>query len=330
LVSLNHFRKEANVKFWIFTTCCLASILLSICLSFAETIPKIEQAKAEAIAREIVAFDDQVARVTTNIANTSETKKLADLREELNAAQNKLDQAVNEYYVLPTNEGVRKARKLLESAALIKTLEKRVSDLTLDQTDRDTFQRSLMLAQEQSENVRTNQVEELRRDSDTRFAGFNFGIALGVTTKAGRRQIVNSASVDANGLVRIDRDDNATANFMLESHYFFTPNFPLINVAPKDWGIGPFIAVQPGTDNIIQSVGAGGMIGFKRSKLILKDLQRDRGDSFNIGFGVMLSPNAMVLGDGIEKDKPLPGDEKTIRLKRTTELAWVILFSYTF
>jgi hypothetical protein len=118
---------------------------------------------------------------------------------------------------------------------------------------------------------------------------------------------------------------------ILESHYFFTPKSSFFGVVEsKDWGHGPFVAVQPGTENIIQSIGAGWMIGFKRSNIVGKDLARDRGDSFNIGFGVMANPNAHVLGDGIEKNQPLPVGETTVRLRTTTEIGYLITFSYSF
>ena len=72
------------------------------------------------------------------------------------------------------------------------------------------------------------------------------------------------------------------------------------------------------------------MLGFKRSNILAKDLARDRGDSFNIGLGIMVNPNAQVLGDGIRKNEVLPAGETAVRLKTTTELGWLFVFSYTF
>jgi hypothetical protein len=72
------------------------------------------------------------------------------------------------------------------------------------------------------------------------------------------------------------------------------------------------------------------MIGFKRSSIIAPDLARDRGDSFNIGIGVMVNPNSQVLGDGIQKNQPLPTGETTVRLRKTTEMGYLVTFSYSF
>ncbi len=182
--------------------------------------------------------------------------------------------------------------------------------------------------------IEVTEQEKLQEQADKRFAGFNFGVAIGVVGKAGKRDVIESAALDPNGIVRVENDGNTTANLILESHYFFTPDKPfmesIFNADPKSWGHGPFVAIQPGTQNIIEAIGAGWMLGFKRSTILAKDLARDRGDSFNIGLGVMINPNAQVLGDGIRKNEVLPAGETAVRLKTTTELGWLFVFSYTF
>ncbi|NOU12337.1 MAG: hypothetical protein HOO98_20310 [Nitrospira sp.] len=315
---------------WFFVMCSLICILLHPSVSFSETSPEIELANAKVI----VDLDNQVTAVTMEIKNATSGTDLTSLKNKLKAKQEALDLAVKAAYALPTNEGVKQAKKLAESATVIEDLNKTLVDPNVPEAAKDVIRNARMLAEDRAKELTkdTNESQRLKDLADKRFAGFGFGVALGVTVKAGKRQIVNSATVDPNGLVRIDRDNNTTANFILESHYFFTPDIhiPIFNVEPKNWGTGPFIAVQPGTENIIQAVGAGWMIGFKRSSIIASDLARDRGDSFNLGFGIMLNPNAQVLGDGIEKDKPLPGAETAIRLKKTTELGWLFTFSYSF
>lgn len=72
------------------------------------------------------------------------------------------------------------------------------------------------------------------------------------------------------------------------------------------------------------------MIGFKRSSIVAQDLARDRGDSFNIGIGVMVNPNAQVLGDGVQKNQVLPTGETAVRLRKTTEMGYLVTFSYWF
>lgn len=313
-----------------FVLCCLVAILVHSPDGFAETSLEIEVAKAKTILE----LDKQVTSAKTKIQDAPRGTGLTPLTDELRIKQNALDLTVKSFYALPTAEGVTQARRLVESTTVLENLNKTLEDPQLPPTAKVAVESAIALTKEQSKNLAKEADERTRiqNEADTRFAGFGFGVALGVTLKAGKRQIVNSATVDPNGLVRIDRDNNTTANFILESHYFFTPNFhiPIFNVEPRNWGTGPFVAVQPGTENIIQAVGAGWMIGFKRSSIIAPGLSPNRGDSFNIGLGVMLNPNAQVLGDGIEKDKPLPGTETAIRLKKTTELGWLLTFSYSF
>lgn len=127
---------------------------------------------------------------------------------------------------------------------------------------------------------------------------------------------------------------DTTANLILEGHYFFTPEKRFMPQAfdsnPRDWGHGPFVAIQPGTQNIIEAVGIGWMLGFKRASIVGQDTAPNRGDSFNLGLGIMVNPNAQVLGDGITKNQALPVGETAVRLKTTTEMGWLAVFSYTF
>ncbi len=236
-----------------------------------------------------------------------------------------------------TAEGVKRAKEIIEAEKQVKDLKTILDQGNLDASQKAALENSLKDSQARLDQMvsqpQLSDIRSLKEKADERFAGFNFGVALGVIIKAGKRDLVQEASLDANGIVRIDRDNNTTANLILESHYFFTPDLNFLgmkSVGPRDWGVGPFIAVQPGTENIIQSVGAGLMFGFKRSQIIAPDLARDRGDSFNIGLGVMVNPNAKVLGDGITKNQPLPAGETSVRLRTTTEMGWLVTFSYSF
>lgn len=238
-----------------------------------------------------------------------------------------------------TARAVTKATELLNQKAELDILTDRISKAgheTQQILQRDLSSKESNLDKTVNEAKDRTEQEILKDLADSRFAGFGFGVAIGAIIKAGKRDLVQSATLDANRIVRIDRDNNTTANFLLESHYFFTPNanflpwFPMFNVPAEKWGHGPFVAVQPGTQNIIEAVGIGWMLGFKRSHIIASDLARDRGDSFNLGAGILVNPNSQVLGDGITKNQPLPTGETDIRLKRTTEIGWLITFSYSF
>lgn len=297
----------------------------------AETSMDIEVAKATVVSK----LNDQVVEAIGKLKFLTDSIERKEEEQSLAEAQTALDKAVKAAYGGSTEDGVKRAKEVLE-------WDKRVQDLDAiakaippgdENTTKAVIEEALKNAKVGLEKTVSNASEtsKLQEIADKRFAGFNFGVALGLVAKAGKRDLVQSASLDANGIVRIDRDNNTSANLILESHYFFTPNKSFIGlVDARNWGFGPFIAVQPGTDVIIQSVGCGLMVGFKRSSIIAQDLARDRGDSFNIGIGMMINPNAKVLGDGIQKNQPLPAGETSVRLRTTTEAGWLVTFSYSF
>lgn len=149
------------------------------------------------------------------------------------------------------------------------------------------------------------------------FAGLKFGVGISFTLANGDRDRVSDASI-VNGIVRVNDEDNGRARIMLESHYFFTPGYP---PEQETWGVGPFIALQPGTKDIIESVGIGVMVGFRRGT----------GDeSFNLGIGAVVDPNTRVLGDGIVADLPLPLGETSVRYKEEMQTGILIISSFSF
>lgn len=149
------------------------------------------------------------------------------------------------------------------------------------------------------------------------FAGLKFGVGISFTLASGDRDRVSDASV-VGGLVRVDDEDNGRARIMLESHYFFTLD---TETKKKAWGIGPFIALQPGTNEIIESIGIGVMMGFRRG---------NGPESFNIGIGAVVDPNTRVLGDGIVADAPLPPGETNVRYKEEMQTGLLIISSFSF
>ena len=157
------------------------------------------------------------------------------------------------------------------------------------------------------------------------FAGLEFGVGLSFTIDIGKRDRIGNASI-VNGLVRVGDENNDRARVMLESHYLFTPDIDLgffgdNSGAIKKWGIGPFIALQPGTDEVIEAIGMGVMIGFRRA---------ESGQSFNLGFGYAVDPNTQVLGDDIRANAPLPVGETEIRYKNVAQTLLLILSSFSF
>lgn len=185
-----------------------------------------------------------------------------------------------------------------------------------------------------------------------KFGGIDFGIGVAFTYDLGNNERIKEAEIVDN-IVRVRQTENVRARLMLESHYLFTPRsflgvrnfFGLRNYdgyrcddwAPKtdqrsdcdarrkNWGVGPFVAVQPGSDQIIDAVGAGIMLGFRR-----RSGQADANDSFNIGVGVLYDIDVQMLGDGFVENQAPPGTEKEVRFRRGSQSGLLIMTSYSF
>ena len=65
------------------------------------------------------------------------------------------------------------------------------------------------------------------------FTDLGFGVAVGFLANVYKPAIVNSATVDANGIVRVNQRANTAAGLMLEMHYFAYTN--------GKFGLGPFV-----------------------------------------------------------------------------------------
>jgi len=130
-----------------------------------------------------------------------------------------------------------------------------------------------------------------------------------------------------NGFVRVDKERNDIARVMLEAHYFFTQTREFwfnSDVKKNEWGLGPFVAIQPGEKDMIQAIALGVMVGFKRND------KPDDTSSWNIGIGAVVDPSVKVLGDGLEVNAPLPSGEKEARLQEKSQWGVVVLTSFSF
>lgn len=174
------------------------------------------------------------------------------------------------------------------------------------------------------------------------FAGFGFGAGIAYVVDIGDDDRVGEVEL-VDGVVRVLSDDNASARFIAETHYFFTPcgapffievlgvsndclprdSFNRRRLAgPAEWGFGPFIAIQPDSDRVIDAIGAGIMFGLRRG--------RTTNDSFNIGIGLLVDIDTRILGEGIRANEMLPGNETEIRFQETDQVGVVVLTSYSF
>jgi hypothetical protein len=141
---------------------------------------------------------------------------------------------------------------------------------------------------------------------------FGMGAGLSFTYDTGEDDRVESAEI-VDGIVRVTDEENGIPRIVLESHYF---------MGDQDSAVlhGPFVAIQPGDDDIINSIALGYMVGLAR-----KGADRDK--TWNIGVAIAADPNVQVLGDGLKPDRALPGNETEIRFKEETQYGIMVVFS---
>lgn len=179
--------------------------------------------------------------------------------------------------------------------------------------------------------VTQDELAELETNS-TKFGGIDFGVGIAFSADTGTNDRVREAEL-VNGIVRVTHSDNVRARLILESHYFFTPmaedgvrRLPIFGLEntelKKTWGWGPFLAVQPSSEQVIDAIGGGVMVGLRKAG--------EGNDSFNIGLGLLVDLDTRILGDGILADQPLPAGETQIRFKRRDQTGVLLLSSFSF
>ena len=169
---------------------------------------------------------------------------------------------------------------------------------------------------------------EAQQAANRDFLGIRFGIAFGMAATVWADDRVEEAEV-VEGIVRVNKTTNHQARVLLETHYFWRwkdEEVPIevdgerqvIDVA--DIGIGPFAAIQSSGDEILEAIGMGVMVGFKR----------DSRSSFNVGGGVLLDPAVKTLADGIRANEPLPPGESAVRFQEEPRWGLLVLASFSF
>lgn len=152
--------------------------------------------------------------------------------------------------------------------------------------------------------------------------GLGLGVGLSFTWDTVDRERVTDAVIDANGIVRVNKKNNAIARIMLEGHYLF--DFDEQSQGTRGWG--PFVAVQPGSENVINALGVGFMVAFRYSS------ESER--SFNLGIGYSVDPNSKVLGDEFVENAPAPlgpdGKPLAIRFQERDQGGFLALASFSW
>ncbi len=223
-------------------------------------------------------------------------------------------------------------RELVTDATLPPSASDNVDPTAADAGDAETGSEA---AETKKEEGKAEAKEEAKAEAaakaEKNFSGANFGVAITLTADTGSHDRVDSATITGTPpVVRVTDDNNAIARVMLETHYFFLPRFNLFGfpeLGHGQWGHGPFVGIQPGSDDIIDSVAMGWMIGIRRSVVAGAS---PSSDSFNLGLGIVVDPNTQILGDGFKEGRPPPAGETEVRYKDTNQTGILIVFSYAF
>lgn len=177
-------------------------------------------------------------------------------------------------------------------------------------------------ATQQFEQAAAVQQKLAERQAAEDFGKLGFGAGLSLTIDLGTKDRIAEAQI-VKGIVRVTDQNNAIARLLLETHYLFKPaGTGPFGLAEKMWGVGPFVAVQPGEDRIIEALGFGLMIAFRR--------EETKTDSFNIGVGFMIDPNTRVLGDGFVANAAPPSGEEEVRYRETSQKGLMLMTSFSF
>ncbi len=191
--------------------------------------------------------------------------------------------------------------------------------------------------------VTTTTDKEKAASGRQNFGGLDFGIGVSMSYDLGNNDRVSDAVI-TNNIVRVTRTENIRARIVLESHYFATPTFSSTRrareaafcasfnddpvkydncmSAQKNFGIGPFVALQPGGEKVIDAIGLGVMVGFRRGT--------DRASSFNLGVGIFYDVDTRILGNGFVEDQPPPAGETDVRFRRQSQSGLLFISSYSF
>jgi hypothetical protein len=174
----------------------------------------------------------------------------------------------------------------------------------------------------------------LEAASQEDFEGVGFGVGVGLSIDLADGDAVQRAEV-IGGKLRVLEQKSYIPRLLLECHYFFLPGSGFFGLVEEGaWGVGPFVAIQSGSNDVIETLGAGLMMGFRRTEMVTKgrdnQVEQVRTNSFNVGLGFVLDGKASVLRDGVkENEAPPPGEEGAL-LKETSRWGLLIAFSFMF
>lgn len=218
-------------------------------------------------------------------------------------------------------------RALLFVAALLSIVEGVAAQTSQPQNCANVVETATMKRAEQPDGqcrlVPASVLDRLQAESTSNFLD-HLGAGLALTVDGGNHDRIDAATLDPNGIIRVQEDSNVRARFMGEIHFALScENAALLiegkkRCNPTERSGGLFIAVQPGSDNIIEGVGLGWM-------LRLPDKLFDR--ALNIGLGVFVDENVKILGDGLNPNTTLPAGETEIRFRNSDQTGLLLMVS---
>jgi hypothetical protein len=185
--------------------------------------------------------------------------------------------------------------------------------------------------------------------ADPTWGGLGFGIGIGADFDIGGKRVTGATVVNdgVNNIVRVtDTSGNVNVSFVLETHYFLRDFILPKQAFCSPWfctelGHGPFLALEinggstASTGSLsgpITGYALGWMVGFRKVPLVIDPLNPPAGHSWNFGIGLRIDPKAVVLGDGIVANQPLPAGEPTnpIRTKTEPRAGILLVSSFSF
>lgn len=137
--------------------------------------------------------------------------------------------------------------------------------------------------------------------------GFGFGAGIGAVFDVGGSKRIKNATVDANGIVRVQEESPVRLGAILETHYLW--KYDSGNISAESRRImfhGPQISAVLG-DNVIEGLGVGYMVALRRRNIETANFGLK---SFNLGVGAMIQPAVQTLGDGLNANQPLPAGDQ--------------------
>lgn len=173
-----------------------------------------------------------------------------------------------------------------------------------------------------------------------------FAAGIGSVFMVGDREVEN-ASVDSNGILRVDFKSRARLGAILETHFLFTnrvdganalagPNVRKTRIRQlvldqtstvfSDAAFGVMAGAEIG-DNALRSLGVGLIGSFRRFDLDGSSGKLTQKVAFNVGVLCLVEQNVKMLAKGFYDGKPLPTGATDIRFRRDYRMGVALVFS---